>query len=206
MTKPSDNLFMRRLRPTFQGAMDDNWQGTLQLDFGQGVVGVTDNTTVRWCNFQYTGIEQTHFTVGSFKTFFSREFLTLGPHVQLIERTAVGDNNFGNPEYLIGIGWDQMLAGRKLAYYVNAGAQNYEQGAGQMTFRSPTNAADGSNQGFVVAGRIDFAPIGEMEYNVAQLGFLPPITLVTFTPIRGLSCCLQVLTAGGMMGTATTLP
>jgi phosphate-selective porin len=171
--EPIDNLFMRRLRPTFQGAMDENWQGTLQLDFGQGVVGVTDNTTVRWCNFQYTGIEQTHVTVGSFKTFFSREFLTLGPHVQLIERTAVGDNNFGNPEYLIGIGWDHMLPDRKLAYYVNAGAQDQEQGAGQMTFRSPTNAPSGVNQGFVVAGRIDFAPIGEMEYDVAQLGVSP---------------------------------
>ena len=58
--------------------MDENWQGTLQLDFGQGLDGELDDTTVRWCNFQYTGIERTHVTAGSFKTFFSRSFSTLG--------------------------------------------------------------------------------------------------------------------------------
>lgn len=160
----SEHVFFRRLRPTIIGGIE-NWQAILQMDFGAGEDGTASATTVRWVNFQYTGFYQAHATFGSFKPWFSRELITLGPHLQTIERSPVGDTNYGNPDYMIGAAWDQMLENRKVAYYASVGLQDHEQSATQMQMRSPANAASGANQGWLATGRLDFYPIGQMPYN-----------------------------------------
>jgi hypothetical protein len=167
-------LFFRRLRPTIMGGIGD-WQGILQMDFGAGENGTSYATTVRWVNFQYTGFHQAHATFGSFKPWFSRELITLGPHLQTIERSPVGDTNYGNPDYMIGAAWDQMLENRKVAYYASVGLQDHQQGVTQMQMRSPANAASGANQGVLATGRLDFYPLGEMPYDPRPLHAPPPI-------------------------------
>jgi hypothetical protein len=160
----SDQVFLRRLRPTIFGGINEDWEGVIQMDFGAGADGLVYDTTVRWVNFQYVGVEDAHLTFGSFKHFFSREFLTLGPHLQQIERTFAGNNDYGNPSYTIGLGWDHLVADRKLGYALSIGAENHDQDAYQMSFRSPANASTGSNQGFAVAGRVDYYPFGQLPY------------------------------------------
>src|SRR5207247_2283584 len=86
----TEQLFFRRLRPIIMGGMND-WQGIIELDFGAGQNGTTYSPSVRWVDFQYTGFYQAHATFGSFKPWFSRELLTIGPHLQTIERSPVGD-------------------------------------------------------------------------------------------------------------------
>jgi hypothetical protein len=157
----TEQLFFRRLRPTIMGGIGD-WQGIIQMDFGAGADGTVYSTTVRWVNFQYTGFEQAHATFGSFKPWFSRELLTLGPHLQSIERSPVGDTNYGNPDYMIGFAWDHMLPNRKIVYYASVGLEDHQQEVTQMQMRSPANAASGSNQGVLVTGRLDFFPFGEL--------------------------------------------
>lgn len=164
----TEQVFFRRLRPTIMGGMDD-WQAILQMDFGSGVNGTESATTVRWVNFQYTGFEQAHATFGSFKPWFSRELITLGPHLQTIERSPVGNTNYGNPDYMIGVSWDKMLENRKVAYYTSVGLQDHEQGATQMAMRSPANGPTNANQGWLVTGRLDYYPIGEMPYDPRPL-------------------------------------
>lgn len=167
-------LFFRRLRPTLMGGMND-WQGILQMDFGSGENGTASATTVRWVNFQYTGFFQSHVTFGSFKPWFSRELLTMGPHLQTIERSPVGDTNYGNPDYMLGIAWDQMLPNNKLAYYFSAGLEDHEQSVTQMQMRSPANAASGSNSGTIVSARVDYYVFGEMPYDKRPLHTPPQV-------------------------------
>jgi hypothetical protein len=172
-SQATEQLFFRRLRPVIMGGMDD-WQGIIMLDFGAGEDGTTYNTSIRWANFQYTGFYQAHATFGSFKPWFSRELLTDGPHLETIERSPVGDTNYGNPDYMIGFAWDQMLESRKLAYYASVGLQDHDQSVTQMQMRSPAFVASGANQGVLVTGRLDYALLGEMPYDPRPLNTPPP--------------------------------
>src|SRR5262249_9095180 len=141
-TPATEELFFRRLRPIIMGGMDD-WQGVIMLDFGAGQNGNNYNTSVRWANFEYTGFYQAHATFGSFKPWFSREELCQGIHLETIERTPVGDNNFGNPDYLIGFSWDQMLPNRKVIYYFSVGLEDHVQSVTEMQMKSPAYVASG---------------------------------------------------------------
>lgn len=161
-------LFFRRLRPVVMGGFGD-WQGVLMMDFGAGQNGDNYASSVRWADLEYTGIYQSHARVGSFKPWFSSELLTIGPHLLGIERSPVGNTEYGNPDYMIGVGWDQMLPGRKFAYYASVGLEDHAQNVNQMSMRSPAYAPTGSNQGWIVTGRLDYMPVGEMRYDPRPL-------------------------------------
>jgi hypothetical protein len=169
----TEQLFFRRIRPVIMGGMGD-WQGIIMMDFGAGEPGTTYNTSIRWANLQYTGFEQAHATFGSFKPWFSRELLTDGPHLNTVERSPVGDTNYGNPDYMIGFAWDQMLPNRKLAYYFSVGLEDHLQSVTQMQMRSPAFVASGANQGWLVTGRVDYYLLGEMPYDPRPLHTPPP--------------------------------
>ena len=166
--------FFRRLRPVIMGGIGD-WQGILMPDFGAGENGNKWGTSIRWADIEYTGFDQAHLRFGSFKPWFSRELLTIGPHLQTIERSPVGDTTFGNPDYMIGIGWDQMLPGRKLAYYASVGLEDHVQSVTQMHMVSPAYADSGANQGMLVTGRLDYYLFGEMPYDPRPLHTPPQI-------------------------------
>jgi hypothetical protein len=169
----TEQLFFRRLRPVIMGGMDD-WQGIIMLDFGAGEDGTTYNTSIRWANFQYNGFYQVHATFGSFKPWFSRELLTDGPHLNTIERSPVGDTNYGNPDYTIGFAWDQMLPNRQFLYYFSVGLEDHPQSVTQLQMRSPAFVTSGVNQGVLVTGRLDFYPFGRMPYDSRPLYTPPP--------------------------------
>jgi hypothetical protein len=171
----TEYLFFRRLRPIVMGGLDNDWQAILMVDFGAGQNGNNYQTAIRWANFQYIGIEQSHLTFGSFKPWFSRELLTIGPHLQTIERSPVGNTNYGNPDYMIGAAWDQMLPDRKMVYYMSAGLEDHAQGVTQMQMKSPAYAPTNANQGWLITARVDYYLIGEMPYDSRPLHTPAPI-------------------------------
>jgi hypothetical protein len=170
----TEQLFFRRLRPILMGGMND-WQGILMVDFGAGQDGTTYQTAIRWADIEYTGFYQAIARFGSFKPWFSRELLTIGPHLQTVERSPVGDTNYGNPDYMIGAGWDQMLENRKLIYYVSVGLEDHVQDVTKMQMRSPAYVTSGANQGVLVTGRVDYYPIGQMPYDSRPLHTPPQV-------------------------------
>ena len=97
------------------------------------------------------------------------ELLTIGPHLQTVERSFVGDTSMGNPDYMLGIAWDQMLPSRKVAYYASVGLEDHVQGVTGMAMKSPAYAPSGANQGVIATGRLDFYPIGQMPYDPRPL-------------------------------------
>lgn len=53
--------------------------------------------------FQYKGLDNVKVTVGNANFPFSREFLTSSKYQQLVERTFVGDHNYGTPDRNVGV-------------------------------------------------------------------------------------------------------
>jgi Phosphate-selective porin O and P len=169
----SDGVFFRRLRPFFYGAFNKNWQGIIQMDFGQGFEGQDAKTSVKWAYMEYLGFEanqQSSLKIGSFKPYFGREFLTLGPHLQTIERTFAGIQWYGTPDYMMGIGFTRLTPDRKMSYGVTAGTMSINQRPDRIFFQSPQNQTSGNdNTGYLVSGRLDFYPFGEMPFNPKPL-------------------------------------
>lgn len=169
---PLDNdIWLRRLRPTLAGGFNEDWQAIIQIDFGAGASGDTYEVTVRWANFQWVGLKNAHLVMGSFKNWFSREFITLGPQLQFIERTFVGENTYGNPAYTIGLGWDHIVANERVFYAVNIGAQDVSTDAAKMQFASPANGSGTDNDGWSAAARLDFYALGRAKPDKPPLGY-----------------------------------
>ena len=62
----------------------------------------------------------------------------------------MGDTDYGNPDYMIGFAWDQMLPNRKVAYYASVGLEDQVENVNQMQMRSPAYVTSGANQGVLV--------------------------------------------------------
>ena len=169
----ADSIFFRRLRPFFYGAFNKNWQGIIQMDFGDGYEGQDLKTSIKWAYMEYLGLEanqQSSLKIGSFKPYFGREFLTLGPHLQTIERTFAGIQWYGTPDYTMGIGFTRMTPDRKVSYGITGGTMSINQRPDRIWFQSPQNETSSNvNTGYLVSGRVDFYPFGEMPFNPKPL-------------------------------------
>jgi len=170
LTKPQDgpienDIWMRRLRPMISAGFNEDWQAIVELGFGAGAGGENYSVTLRWVSFQYVGVRSSRLSIGSFKNWFSREFNTSSSRLQIIERTFVGDNAFGNPGYTIGVTWDQLVANDRVFYAANLGAQNAGTLASEMAFRSPANGNSTDNTGWSAAARIDMYAVGRAVYS-----------------------------------------
>ena len=168
-----DSIFFRRLRPFFYGAFNKDWQGIIQMDFGQGFEGQDAKTSVKWAYMEYLGFEanqQSSLKIGSFKPYFGREFLTLGPHLQTIERTFAGIQWYGTPDYTMGLGFTRLTSDRKVSYGITGGTMSINQRPDRIWFQSPQNETSSNvNTGYLVSGRVDFYPFGEMPFNPKPL-------------------------------------
>ena len=168
-----EGVFFRRLRPFLYGALNKDWQGIIQMDFGNGFEGQYAKTSIKWAYMEYLGIEsnqQTSLKIGAFKPPFSREFLTLGPRLQQIERTAVGMNWFGTPDYMIGVGITRMTPDRKMAYALAGGSMTINPRSDRIFFQTPlNNTSSANNDGWMAAGRLDWYPWGEMPFSPKPL-------------------------------------
>jgi hypothetical protein len=169
----TNSIFFRRLRPFFYGAFNKDWQGIIQMDFGEGFEGQDAKTSVKWAYMEYLGFEanqQTSLKIGSFKPYFGREFLTLGPHLQTVERTFTGIQWYGTPDYMMGAGFTRMTPDRKISYGITAGTMSINQRPDRIFFQSPQNQTGAKdNTGYLVSGRVDFYPFGEMPFNPKPL-------------------------------------
>ena len=169
----NDGVFFRRLRPYLYGAINKDWQGIIQMDFGNGFEGQDAKTSIKWAYMEYLGLEsnqQTSLKIGSFKPPFSREFLTSGPRLQQIERTAVGSNWFGTPDYMVGVGLSRMTPDRKMSYAIAGGSMSINPRADRIFFQMPLNNTSSANpDGWMAAGRVDYYPWGEMPFSSKPL-------------------------------------
>ena len=149
----TDEIFFRRLRPYLEGSLHKNWKGKIQWDMG-GADG-SNEMSVKDAYMQYKTESGTKISVGNKQFPFSREGLTSSKKQQLVERTFVGDHNYGTPDRNMGV----HLAGHgsdKLFTWGAAITQaSIDPDKDKLDFDTPANKNDDFNEGFMVGGRIE---------------------------------------------------
>ncbi len=157
----TDDWFFRRLRPYISGSVTKDWVGKFQFDLGKS--SGDNEVAVKDVYMAYKGWKNRTLYIGNTKTVFSREFLTSSKRQQMIERSFVGDHNYGAPDRQLGIRLDGMNETKKIGWKVNIGSESVDPDAKKLDFDSPANRDSDFNDGTVIAARVDINPRGEMK-------------------------------------------
>ncbi len=157
----TDSVFFRRFRPYLEGSTHKNWKGKFQWDMGKAKEG--NELAVKDAYIQYKGFSSNKLTIGNTKTPFSREFLTSSKKQQLVERTFVGDHNYGSPDRMLGLKLEGHNESKKLEYGVAFGSESIDPDDDKLDFDSPVNKNSDFNEGWVAAARLDFHPLGPLK-------------------------------------------
>ena len=158
----TDELEFRRLRIYMEGSVTEDWNGKWQFDLG----GTAEEPEVKDAYLQYTGLPVGALTFGNSMTPFSREQNTSSKRQQLVERTFVGDHNFGVPDREMGVNLAGGSSGLK--YSVGLYQAGIDRDTSKLDFESSVNA-DPDYFGNMVIGRLDFYPTG--AFKMAQGDF-----------------------------------
>lgn len=158
-----DDFFLRRMRFYIEGTLTENIYGIWQVDFGD----TSDDPEVKDAFIHYSGLPAGNIQVGNMNVPYSRELLTSSKRQQFVERTVVGDHNFGVPDRQMGILYN--VAPSDL-FEVSAGVFNagLESDLDKVDFESRVSE-DPDYFGKMFAGRIDFTPLG--SFKLAQGAF-----------------------------------
>ena len=159
----SDAIFLRRFRPYVEGSLHKNWKGKLQWDMGKGLDH--NELTVKDAYMLYQGFSSGKLYIGNMKMGFSREDMTSSKKQQLVERTFVGDHNFGVAEYLVGVRFNGSAADKKISYILSAGGMNLDPDNKKLDFDTPVNNNVDWNEGWAVGGRVDYHPFGYLPFS-----------------------------------------
>jgi hypothetical protein len=168
----SDDALFRRLRPYVEGTVHKDWKGKFQIDFGKAGVAVKD------AYLRYTGFEDIEISVGNQNFPFSRELLTSSKYQQLVERTFVGDHNYGTPDRQLGVHMTGKGMDTKISYGFSLANACLDPDRNKLDFdTAANNDADDWNEGWMLGGRVDFHPFKYMKFSQ---GDFKGKTLATF--------------------------
>lgn len=157
-----DEIFFRRFRPYIEGSVHKDWKGKFQWDMGKA--SGDNEIAVKDAYMQYTGMENMKFTIGNAKFPFSRENLTSSKKQQLVERTFVGDHNYGSPDRTAGI----HLTGKSgdlITWGASFASSSIDPDEDKLDFDTPVNSNSDFNEGWVYGGRVDFHPFGPLKFS-----------------------------------------
>jgi phosphate-selective porin OprO/OprP len=158
----TDEIFFRRLRPYIEGSTHKDWKAKIQWDMGKAE---KDNEiAIKDAYFQYTGMSNAKLTIGNANFPFSREFLTSSKYQQLVERTFVGDHNYGTPDRNVGIHFTGHSGSKKVTYAASGTIASIDPDVKKLDFDTPVNRNDDFNDGLMIGGRIDFHPFGKLKF------------------------------------------
>ncbi len=153
----SDQLFFRRLRPYIEGSVHEDWKGKFQWDMGKSDLAIKD------AYFEYTGYEDSSIKIGNVTFPFSREQLTSSKKQALVERTFVGDHNYGVPDRQAGVhGATKLMDGMlELSGAVAKGA--IDPSSSKLDFDTVVNSDDDFLEGNMFGARAELFPLGHFK-------------------------------------------
>lgn len=156
-----DDLDFRRLRPWLAFEKDD-WGGIFQVDFAGGDYSIKD------AYIAYNGNDWVKLTVGNQYVPFAREQLTSSKRQQLVERTFVGDHDFGVPDRQMGV---SLATARqeKLQWTVGAFKAGIDPSVNKVDFVTTTHD-DAEYEGNLLAARLDWYPRGMFKMAQGDFG------------------------------------
>ena len=158
----TDEIFFRRLRPFIEGSTHKDWKAKIQWDMGKA--DAENEIAIKDAYFQYKGLKNTKVTIGNANFPFSREFLTSSKYQQLVERTFVGDHNYGTPDRNVGIHLTGHTDSRNVTWGASGTIASIDPDAKKLDFDTPVNRNDDFNDGFMVGGRVDYHPFGNLKF------------------------------------------
>ncbi len=158
----TDEVFFRRLRPYVEGSLYPDWKGKIQIDFGKA--DGDHEVAIEDAYMQYKGHENMKVTFGNVKFPFSRESLTSSKKQQLVERTFVGDHNYGTPDRNIGLHLTGQSKGKRITWGASATSASIDPDNKKLDFDTPVNRNDDFNEGWMFGGRVDFHPFGKLKF------------------------------------------
>ena len=160
----TDDLFFRRLRPFIEGSLHKDWKGKIQFDLGKA--DGDNEVAIKDAYFQYKGREGMKLSIGNANFPFSREFLTSSKYQQLVERTFVGDHNYGTPDRNVGLHLTGNSGSKKITYGASATIASHDPSNRKLDFDTPVNrGGDDWNDGVMVGGRVDWHPFGYLKFS-----------------------------------------
>ena len=157
----TDTVFFRRFRPYIEGSIHKDWLGKFQWDMGKAED--SNEIAVKDAYMQYKGFEGVQISVGNKAFPFSREYLTSSKKTQLVERTFVGDHNYGTPDRTLGAHLTGGVLDKKLTYGFSVASSSIDPDAKKLDFDSPVNRNEDFNEGWIAGGRVDFHPFGQLK-------------------------------------------
>ena len=159
----TDEIFFRRLRPYIEGSTHKDWKAKIQWDMGKAEG--ENEIAIKDAYFQYKGMTNAKLTIGNANFPFSREFLTSSKYQQLVERTFVGDHNYGTPDRNVGIHMTGNTESKKITWGASGTIASIDPDAKKLDFDTPVNRNDDFNDGFMIGGRVDFHPFGKLKFS-----------------------------------------
>ena len=157
----SDDLFFRRFRPYIEGSIHNNWKGKFQWDMGKS--SGDNELAVKDAYMQYKGIENLKITIGNANFPFSREKLTSSKKQQLVERTFVGDHNYGTPDRQLGIHFEGRSDDKTITWGAAMVQAAIDPDDDKLDFDTLANKNSDFNEGWMAGGRVDFHPLGYLK-------------------------------------------
>jgi len=159
----TDEIFFRRLRPYIEGSTHKDWKAKIQWDMGKAEG--ENEIAIKDAYFQYKRMSNAKLTIGNANFPFSREFLTSSKYQQLVERTFVGDHNYGTPDRNVGIHMTGNTESKKITWGASATIASIDPDVKKLDFDTPVNRNDDFNDGFMIGGRVDFHPFGKLKFS-----------------------------------------
>ena len=158
----TDEIFFRRLRPYIEGSTHKDWKAKIQWDMGKAEG--ENEIAIKDAYFQYKGMSNAKLTIGNANFPFSREFLTSSKYQQLVERTFVGDHNYGTPDRNVGIHFTGNTDSKKITWGASGTVASIDPSSKKLDFDTPVNRNDDFDDGFMIGGRVDFHPFGQLKF------------------------------------------
>ncbi len=163
-----DSIFFRRLRPFIEGSVTKNWKGKFQWDMGDAA---GDNEiAIKDAFIGYSGPHNIKIEFGNAYFRFSQEDLTSSKKQQLVERTFVGDHNYGSPERNTGVHLTGSLLEKKVTYGLSVAIADIDPDSKKLDFDTPVNQNSDFNQGTMIGARVSFHPFGHLSMSQGDLG------------------------------------
>ncbi len=159
----TDELFFRRFRPYIEGSIHEDWMGKFQWDMGKA--SGENEISVEEAYFKYTGFDNVSLIIGNYPFPFSRENLTSSKTKQLVESPFTGSHDYGTPANNAGIHVSGYVAEEKLLTWgISVASACIDPSNSKLDFDTPVNKDADFNQGWMVGGRVDYHPFGELKF------------------------------------------
>ncbi|MEO5897404.1 MAG: porin [Vicinamibacterales bacterium] len=158
-----DRIFFRRIMLTVDANGQSGWNGEFQVDAGPIASGgnrlIVKNAFLQYSGWRDRGVTM---TIGNQKLPFSRSYYGSSSRRGLIERPFTGDRAFGTPGRALAIKAEGSPRSKTVYWAAALAATTSSADGGEIRLDGPAEAGTGLSEGPILAGRVEFHPLGEV--------------------------------------------